>query len=104
MKFGQEEVEELLSTKYRGRYAFLVLSLLYPNLDYRNQFNQDHIYPKNFFTSRRQLTSKGIAQECQDSYMNKCNCLANLQLLEGHPNQEKSVSDFQQWLNRIYKD
>ena len=104
MKFGEEEIEELLSTKYGGRYTFLVLSLLYPNLDYRNQFHQDHIYPKSFFTSRRKLTSKGIPQEYQDFYMNKCNYLANLQLLEGSPNQEKSDSDFQQWLNKIYKD
>lgn len=104
MKFGEEEIEELLSTKYGGRYTFLVLSLLYSNLDYRNQFHQDHIYPKSFFTSRRKLTSKGIPQEYQDFYMNKCNYLANLQLLEGPPNQEKSDSDFQQWLNKIYKD
>lgn len=104
MKFGEEEIEELLSTKYGGRYTFLVLSLLYPNLDYRNQFHQDHIYPKSFFTSRRKLTSKGIPQEYQDFYMNKCNYLANLQLLEGSPNQEKSDSDFQQWLNKIYED
>jgi len=104
MKFGEEEIEELLSTKYGGRYTFLVLSLLYPNLDYRNQFHQDHIYPKSFFTSRRKLTSKGIPQEYQDFCMNKCNYLANLQLLEGSPNQEKSDSDFQQWLNKIYKD
>jgi len=104
MKFGEEEIEELLSTKYGGRYTFLVLSLLYPNLDYRNQFHQDHIHPKSFFTSRRKLTSKGIPQEYQDFYMNKCNYLANLQLLEGSPNQEKSDSDFQQWLNKIHKD
>jgi uncharacterized protein with ParB-like and HNH nuclease domain len=104
MKFGEEEIEELLSTKYGGRYTFLVLSLLYPNLDYRNQFHQDHVYPKSFFTSRRKLTSKGIPQEKQEFYINNYNYLANLQLLEGPPNQEKSDSDFQQWLNKIYKD
>ncbi|OGO20597.1 MAG: hypothetical protein A2144_02835 [Chloroflexi bacterium RBG_16_50_9] len=104
MRFGEEEIEDLLSAKYGGRYTFLVLSLLYPNLDYRNQFHQDHIYPKSFFTSRRRLTSKGIPQENQDFYMNNYNYLANLQLLEGSPNQEKSDSDFQQWLNKIYKD
>ena len=104
MKLDEDDTEELLSAKYGGRYTFLVLSLLYPNLDYRNQFHQDHIHPKSFFSSRRKLTSKGIPQEYHDFYMSKCNYLANLQLLEGPPNQEKSDSDFQQWLNRIYKD
>ncbi len=104
MKFGEEEIEELLSVKYGGRYTFLVLSLLYPNLDYRNQFHQDHIYPKSFFTSRRKLTSKSIPQENQDYYIDNYNYLANLQLLEGFPNQEKSDSDFKEWLNKTYKD
>ncbi len=36
--------------------------------------------------------------------MNNYNYLANLQLLEGAPNQEKSDSDFQEWLNKTYKD
>jgi len=104
MRFGEEEIEELLSVKYGGRYTFLVLSLLYPNLDYRNQFHQDHIHPKSYFTSRRKLTNKGIPQEKQDLYMSNYNYLANLQLLEGSPNQEKSDSDFQDWLNKTYKD
>jgi hypothetical protein len=104
MRFGHEEVEELLAAKYGGRYTFLILSLLYATLDYRNQFHQDHIYPKSFFSSRRKLTSKGIPQENHDFYMSNYNYLANLQLLEGPPNQEKSDSDFEQWLNRTFTD
>lgn len=104
MKFGEEEIEDLLTVKYGGRYTFLVLSLLYPNLDYRNQFHQDHIHPKSFFRSKRKLTSKGIPQENQDYFVNNHNYLANLQLLEGIPNQEKSDIEFQKWLNITYKD
>ena len=104
MKFDEEEIEDLLTVKYGGRYTFLVLSLLYPNLDYRNQFHQDHIHPKSFFKSIRKLTSKGILRENQDFYVNNHNYLANLQLLEGIPNQEKSDIEFQKWLNITYKD
>jgi uncharacterized protein with ParB-like and HNH nuclease domain len=99
MRFGEEEIDNLLSVKYGGRYTFLVLSLLYPNLDYRNQFHQDHIYPKSFFTSRRKLSSRGISSDKQDYYMENYNYIANLQLLEGMPNQEKSDSDFKEWLH-----
>lgn len=104
MRFGEEEIEDLLTIKYGGRYPFLVLSLLYPNLDYRNQFHQDHIHPRSFFKSRRKLTSKGIPKENQDYYLGKYDHIANLQLLEGPPNQEKSDMDFQEWLNKKYKD
>ena len=104
MKFGEEEIEDLLTVKYGGRYTFLVLSLLYPNLDYRNQFHQDHIHPKSFFKSKRKLTSQGIPSEKQDFYVDNHNYLANLQLLEGIPNQEKSNIEFQKWINKTYED
>ncbi|MFC1906755.1 DUF262 domain-containing protein [Chloroflexota bacterium] len=58
MVFGEEDIDNLLLYKYGGRYTFLVLSLLYPNLDYRNQFHQDHIYPRSFFFKCKEAESK----------------------------------------------
>ena len=100
MKFDEEELDNLLSVKYGGRYTFLVLSLLYPNLDYRNQFHQDHIFPKSFFSSAKKLTTKGIPAEKHKFYLDNFNYLANLQLLEGVLNQEKLNKDFREWFKQ----
>lgn len=104
LKFEEEEIENLLSYKYSWKETFLVLSLLYPTLDYRNQFHQDHIFPRSLFTSAHKLSSKGIPPEKHQFYLDNFNCLANLQLLEGIPNQEKLNKDFKQWFNEINKD
>ena len=97
MVFNKDDVEKLLSYKYSGRYTFLVLSLLYPTLDYRNEFHQDHIHPKSFFTSARKLTSKGIPSDKQVFYLENYNYIGNIQLLEGIANQEKLAKAFKEW-------
>jgi hypothetical protein len=96
MIFGEEEVDNLLSYKYGGRYMFLVLSLLYPSLDYRNQFHQDHIFPRSFLTTLKKLNTKGIPADKQQFYLENFDCLAKLHLLEGVPNQEKLDRDFRE--------
>lgn len=104
LKFEEEDIESLLSYKYGWRETFLVLSLLYPTLDYRNQFHQDHIFPRSFFTSSRKLSSKGVPPEKHQFYLENFDYLANLQLLEGIPNQEKLNKDFKEWFNETNKD
>lgn len=103
MLFTKEEVEELLDQQY-GRRAFLILSLLYPTLDYRNKFHQDHIFPRSSFTSSNKLTRLGVPRDEQSFFLEKYNYLPNLQLLEGPVNQEKRDQDFKEWLSRIYRD
>jgi hypothetical protein len=97
MNFNKEDIENLLGYKYGGKYAFLVLSLLYPTLDYRNEFHQDHIHPKSFFTSARKLSNKGIPPDKHEFYLENFNYLGNIQLLEGIANQEKLAKDFKEW-------
>ena len=104
MKVDEEEIKNLLSLKYGQRYTFLVLSLLYPTLDYRNQFHQDHISPKSFFSSSKKLTNKGIAQESHEFYLENYNYIGNIQLLEGIPNQEKLNMDFKKWFEKANPD
>ncbi len=104
MKFEEEEVEDLLNYKYGGRNTFLVLSLLYPYLDYRNQFQQDHIFPRSFFSSAKRLASRGIPAEKHQFYLDNFNYLANIQLLEGVPNQEKQNKDFKDWFERTNRN
>ena len=50
MRFASDEVDDLLDSRYGTNRSFLVLSLLYPTLDYKNLFHMDHIYAKSYFT------------------------------------------------------
>ncbi|HNC85507.1 MAG TPA: hypothetical protein PLT95_01195, partial [Agitococcus sp.] len=76
---------------------------IYPSLDFRNKFHQDHIFPKKLFT-RKRLLARGIKEEEIDFYLDNYNLLANIQLLEGIPNQEKSGKDFDVWIKERYPD
>jgi uncharacterized protein with ParB-like and HNH nuclease domain len=100
-KFNEDEVEDLLWTRYGNRYAFLVLSLLYPTLDYRNEFHQDHIFPRSILRSKSKLRKQEIPEDRISYYLENHDYIGNLQLIEGIPNQEKSNKKFEDWLGVI---
>ena len=96
-----ESIENLLFTTYEDRYAFPILALLYPHLDYKNNdFNKDHIFPKSQFTSKN-LKKQGIdlSQEGGNYYTdNWCyNGIVNLQMLDSNENKSKSDKTFEEW-------
>ncbi|PEE73597.1 hypothetical protein COM81_27805 [Priestia megaterium] len=101
LRFTEEEVEDLLWNKYGNRYTFAVLSLLYPNLDYKNVFHQDHIFPRSLLKSRNKLKKEGLGEEAIDYCVGNYDYIGNLQLIEGIPNQEKSNKKFDKWLELI---
>jgi len=101
--FSDEDIENLLRYKYGQGFTFSVLSLLYPNLDFRNIFHIDHIFPKSQFTKKK-LKERGIPVDDIEIYQINFNYLGNLQLLESTPNLEKLDKDFSVWLNEIYPD
>ena len=101
VRFEPEEVDALLHGRYGQRQTFATLSLLYPSLDYRHQFHQDHIVPKSAF-NRTNLKKLGIPESEQEFAVEHFNDLPNLQMLEGLPNIEKSNRDFEAWLAGAY--
>ncbi len=101
--FSDEDIENLTLYKYGQGFTFSVLSLIYPNLDYKNQFHIDHIHPKSFFT-KSQLRKKGILDEDIENYQDYVNYISNLQILEATPNIEKLNKDFETWLDNICPD
>ena len=102
--FSKDDVDNLLLHKYGKGYTFSVLALLYPELDFRNRFHQDHIFPRSFFKSRRELSKRGIPDSKHDFYLSNCNYIGNLQLLEGLVNEEKSNKDLEDWLTSQFDD
>jgi uncharacterized protein with ParB-like and HNH nuclease domain len=101
LEFTDDDIENLLFSKYGVGYTFSTLVLLYPTLDFRNKFHVDHIFPRSLFT-RAKLLKRNVSSNDMEFFGEQADQLSNLQLLEGLPNQEKSDLDFQQWLNKNY--
>lgn len=98
--FNEDEIQNLFHFQYGEGYTFSTLALLYPTLDFRNKFHVDHIHPRGFFTPTR-LKKRGIPNDRHETYMDNFNYLANLQFLEGVPNQQKSDMPFKDWLDKV---
>jgi len=99
--FSEDDLDSILENKYVTRYTFSILSILYPNLDFKNKFHEDHIFPKSKM-KRRELRKFGITGEDASFYSDNKDRIPNLQLLDGIENEEKSSKKFQEWLESEY--
>ena len=103
IRFQEEDLEDFLDLQYGYRTTFSVLALLYPNVDFANRFHTDHIFPRARFTEdllRKSGVSPGKVQDFQD----RKDRVANLQLLEGTINEEKSAKMPSEWLAELQTD
>ena len=92
------EIEHILESKYQKRYTNLVLSLLYPDRDWKDAVHhEDHIFPKSQFRVGA-LKKRGYDEAKVQSYMSKCNTLPNLQLLTDSENLSKNAKPFEEWI------
>lgn len=92
------EIEQILEYPYRGRYTNLVLSLLYPDRDWKDAvFHEDHIFPQSEFKIPS-LKKRGYDEAKIRQYMSSYNTLQNLQLLTDSENISKNSTPFDKWL------
>ena len=103
LRFEEEEIDDLIDHSFGNPDTFSVLSLLYPGVDLNNRFHVDHIFPKARFTKQR-LRCAGVPEDEIESYRECVNRVANLQLLEGTANLEKSEKMPADWLISQYPD
>jgi uncharacterized protein with ParB-like and HNH nuclease domain len=97
LKITDEDIEEILEYK-KGPYTFMVLSLLYPNLRFRQvKFHQDHIHPTSMFTDAK-LNEYGIPQKKWKIWQDMKDRLPNLQLMEESENERKNNTPLKKWL------
>lgn len=102
--YTNEDINNLLYTKYGHGDTLVILSILYPWADLRNNFHIDHIFPKSAFTQKK-LEKRGIKSDDIGDFLDNYNYIGNLQLLEAIPNIEKNNTDFDVWLkNTIASD
>ena len=103
MFFDQAQLEGLLGYQYEQNYTFSVLALLYPWLKYDQHFHKDHIFPRSIFTEQN-LAKRGIPAEEWSKWLQNKDSIANLQLLQGLRNIEKSDKMPLDWLTKEYGD
>ena len=97
IEITEEHIDDLLDKK-KGRQAFVVLSILYPQFEYNTKnFDQDHIHPTYFF-SFNHLKSIGKEDKYDDWQMKK-DTIPNLQMLEERKNRVKNKKEFKDWLD-----
>lgn len=97
-RFNEAEIERILSHSYQGRYTNLVLSLLYPDRDWKDAvFHEDHIFPKSEFQLRL-LKRRGYDDSKVQAFISNYNQIANLQLLTESENLSKNATPFEVWI------
>jgi hypothetical protein len=97
-KLDDVELDRILANQYQGRYTNLILSLLYPDRDWRDAvFHEDHVFPKSEFNLRG-LKKRGYDDARVQSYLSKFNVLGNLELLTESENLSKNATPFDVWI------
>lgn len=101
ISISDEFIEELLCTQKDDKYAFSILSLLYPHLDYKNNtFHKDHLHPISKFTKKY---IEGIKdEEIKREYYRPCvyNGIYNLQMLDANENMSKNNMNLEDWIKK----
>lgn len=94
---SDEFIEELLLTQKDDKYAFSLLALLFPNLDYKNNdFHKDHLHPAAKF--------KDLSKDLQEKYgWQTYNSLKNLQMLDANENMSKNDESLADWIGNETK-
>jgi hypothetical protein len=97
-RLNDAEIDRILGYGYQARYTYLVLSLLYPDRDWKDAvFHEDHIFPQSEF-QLRVLKKRGYDEAKIETYLRTYNTLCNLQLLTESENLSKSATPFDEWI------
>ncbi len=82
---SDELITEYLSYQKENRYAFVILALLYPDMDFTHTINLDHIHPQAL---------------CSQLNLDKAvyNSILNLQFLYENENKSKGAKSLSQWV------
>ena len=98
MDVSDEFIEGLLHTQKDDQYAFSILALLFPQLDYKNNdFHKDHMHPRTLIANH---DLSNYSEEEKDYYTNPIwwNSIVNLQMLDSNENQSKQDKTLEEWL------
>ena len=97
--FSDDEIDNyLLCQEYGSSYGYWILSLIYPDRDWKDSvYHEDHIYPRATFTSTK-LRKIGLTDEQIEFLLANFNTIVNLELLTAFENSEKNAKPFEEWI------
>lgn len=98
---SDEFIDTILSTQKDDKYTFSILSLLYPNLDYKNNnFHKDHLHPISKF-SKDEIDKLNLSEEIKNEYFQPSiyNGIYNLQMLDANENMSKNDLPLKEWID-----
>lgn len=101
MTMDDDYIDNLLLTQKDDGLAFTILSLLYPNLDYKNgNFHKDHLHPEKHFKNDKYLKKENISPNKYDFYFDRLNwnSILNLQMLDANENMSKQDKNLKNWV------
>ena len=98
LDFVEEEIEDLADMRLGDRRIFPLLTMLFPHFGSRDGSDIDHVFPKSRFTPNR-LRTAGVTDKKIEEFRDRCERLANLQLLDRSVNNEKRASLPADWLD-----
>lgn len=91
---GEEFIEEILFTQKDNKYAFSILSLLFPDLDYKNNnFHKDHLHPSSDFEKLKEEDKENLGWRTYNS-------IYNLQMLDANENMSKNAMNLVDWVTK----
>lgn len=103
LRFEADEIDDLADSRYGSRNTFPLLALLNPEVDVRQEFHVDHIFPRKQL-SMAALRRRGLTSEQIGEVQQRVNGLANLQLLRGTLNIQKSDALPIAWVRDQFPD
>lgn len=88
----EEFFENILNTQKDHKDSFLILSLLFKDLDYKNgNFHKDHMHPVDSF--------QNLPPELKEKYQfSQYNSIVNLQFLDANENESKKNKTLKNWV------
>ena len=104
ISISDEFIEDLLVTQKDDKYAFAILALLYPDLDYKNNtFHKDHLHPISSFKKKTIEALELDNETMNDYYLNRYlnNSIYNLQMLDSNENMSKNSLDLNSWVDKV---
>lgn len=89
-----ESIENILLTQKDDRYAFSILSILYPNLDYKNNnFHKDHLFAETLYDTLPDEVKGRVSFKIYNS-------IINLQMLDSNENEAKGSMALNKWVEQ----
>ena len=98
LSIGDDFITDLLHTQKDDKYAFSILALLFPQMDYKNNdFHKDHLHPQAAFTD---LDTLSLTQQDREYYTPYWfNSIINLQMLDANDNMRKQSKPLTEWID-----